>query len=83
MIVYSYFVINGVTNKDDPIKNIEMINARNKLKAYKGPSIECKIKDKYKKNKFLAIEYCKIMINENTKIEDKYRIQYDNEKKKD
>ena len=41
-----------------------MINARNKLKAYKGPVVPCIIKDKYKKTKFLGIEYCKYMINE-------------------
>ena len=47
MILFSYFLINGVST-DKSIENIEMINARNKLKAYKGPPIECKIKDKYK-----------------------------------
>ena len=35
MILYSYFLINGVANKDSLVENIEMINARNKLKALK------------------------------------------------
>ena len=83
MILYSYFLINGVTKMDNPLNNIEMINARNKLKAYKGPAIECKYKDKYKKTKFLGIEYCKIMIEDNDKIDQKYKDQLNKSKKQD
>ena len=50
MMIYSYFLINGVCNISSKIENIEMINARNKLKAYKGPVVPCIIKDKYKKH---------------------------------
>ena len=74
MMVFSYFLIRGKCDK------LEMINARNKLKVYKGPKISCDIKDKYKKNKFLAIEYCKEMIKNE---EDKFIEQYTNSKKKD
>ena len=83
MILYSYFLINGLTNNLRPIQNIEMINARNKLKAYKGPPIECNIKDKYKRTKFLAIEYCKIMLQENINIENKYKEMFHESKKQD
>lgn len=59
-----------------------MINARNKLKAYKGPKVECDIKDRYKKTKFLGIEYCKYMINDS--LQDEQWIQlFTNSKKKD
>ena len=57
-----------------------MINARNKLKAYKGKPVICNIKDKYKKNKFLAVEYCKHMIQNE---EDKFIKLYEISKKKD
>jgi len=83
MILYSYFLINGVTNDLSSIENMEMINARNKLKAYKGPEIKCDIKDKYKRTKFLGVEYCKIMIHENNKIDEKYRELFEGSKKKD
>ena len=74
MMLYSYFLI-----KSKHIK-LEMINARNKLKAYKGEPIPCDIKDRYKKNKFLAMEYCKKMIiNEDIKYID----LFNNSKKKD
>ena len=74
MILYSYFLI-----KSNHIK-LEMINARNKLKAYEGEPIECNISDRYKKNKFLAIEYCKKMIiNENINFIN----LFENSKKKD
>ena len=63
MILYSYFMIEGAT-KDTPVEQVHMINARNKLKVYKGPEIECKFTDKYKKNKYLSVEYTKLMILE-------------------
>ena len=82
MIIYSYFLINGVTNDSSKIDNIQMINARNKLKAYKGPAVPCIIKDKYKKTKFLGIEYCKHMINESGQ-DQKFIDLFVNSKKKD
>lgn len=60
-----------------------MINARNKLKVYDGPKIECNIKETYKKNKFLAIKYCDYMIRDNKNIDKKYHDLYDSSKKKD
>ena len=63
MILYSYFMIEGAT-KDTPVSEVHMINARNKLKVYKGPEIKCDIKEKYKKNKYLSVEYTKLMILE-------------------
>ena len=72
MILYSYFLMNGTIN------NIQMINARNKLKVYKGPEVECKFTDKYKKNKYLSVEYTKLMILE----EDQEFIDLFNESKK-
>ena len=77
MILYSYFLMK------EPVKDIQMINARNKLKAYKGPKIQCDIKETYKKNKYLAIKYTDIMIRENDKIKEKYHKLYDSSKKKD
>lgn len=76
MIIYSYFLMKE-------INDIQMINARNKLKVYKGPKIECDIKETYKKNKFLAIKYCDYMIRENSKIDKKHHDLYDSSKKKD
>ena len=40
-------------------------------------------KNKYKINKYLAIEYCKYMIEENEKIDKKFHELYDSSKKKD
>ena len=77
MIIYSYFLMNGKA------KDIQMINARNKLKVYTGPKIECDITDKYKQNKFLAIQYCDYMIRENAHIDKKFHELYDDSKKKD
>ena len=64
-----------------------MINARNKLKVYKGPDIitpyDNDKKNKYKQNKYLAIKYCKYMIENNEKIDKTFIELYDSSKKKD
>ena len=82
MMIYSYFLINGVCSDNSNITSIEMINARNKLKAYTGPKIECDIKDRYKRTKFLGIEYCKHMIQESNQ-DDPWIDLFLNSKKKD
>ena len=43
LILYSHFLNELIDNKT--IKKVEMINARNKLKAYTGEPINCDIKD--------------------------------------
>jgi hypothetical protein len=79
MIVYSYFLINGIC-KDSSITGLEMINARNKLKVYKGEPIKCDIKETYKRNKFLAVKYCeKMIVDEEQMFIDLYNVS----KKKD
>jgi hypothetical protein len=80
MIVYSYFLVNGICKDDSSIVGLEMINARNKLKVYKGEPIKCDIKETYKRNKFLAVKYCeKMIIDEEQKFIDLYNVS----KKKD
>ena len=80
MMVYTYFLINGVCNSDSTIKELEMINARNKLKVYNGPEIKCDITERYKRNKWLAVKYCDYMI-QNEK--DEYKELFEESKKKD
>ena len=80
MMVYTYFLINGVCNSDSTIKELEMINARNKLKVYNGPEIKCDITERYKRNKWLAVKYCDYMI-QNEK--DEFIELFEESKKKD
>jgi len=70
----------GVLNDSNPVSEIHMVNARNKLKVYKGPTIECTIKEKYKKNKFLSVEYTKHMIQSEKEC---FQKKYTESKKKD
>ena len=79
MILYSYFMIEGAT-KDKLVEQVHMINARNKLKVYKGPPVECKFKEKYKRNKYLSVEYTKNMI---LNQEEKFIELFNESKKKD
>ena len=82
MLLYSYFLVKGVTSPRN-VSDIQMINARNKLKVYSGPVIECPHKETYKRNKFLAVKYCAYMIKENKEIDPKYHELYESSKKKD
>ena len=79
MLVCAYYLIKSSINNSN-INKIEMINARNKLKVYKGPSIECNLKNKYSRNKYLAVEYCKNMI---VNQDNKFIELYNKSKKKD
>ncbi len=79
MIVYSYFLI-----KLPLLKSVELCNACNKLKCYKGPHVihpyTNNKNNKYKINKFLAIKYCTYMITNDDCI---YIDLFSNSKKKD
>ena len=63
-----------------------MINARNKLKVYQGPKLneKCPYADtktnRYKRNKWFAIEYCKHMIESEQTI---FQELYNKSKKRD
>ena len=80
MIVYSYFLVNGICKDSSSITGLEMINARNKLKVYKGEPIKCDIKETYKRNKFLAVKYCEKMIVDEEQM---FIDLYNDSKKKD
>jgi hypothetical protein len=82
MMLYSYFLINGISSDTSNIDGLQMINARNKLKAYTGPTVKCDITDRYKKTKFLGIEYCKYMIHESKQREEWIEL-FTTSKKKD
>lgn len=83
MMVYTYFLVKGITTTESPLQTLEMINARNKLKAYKGPPIPCEFTDKYKKTKYLGVQSCSHMIQENSEISEEWRTLFTNSKKKD
>jgi len=80
MIIYTFFIIEGVMNTNSSIENVHMVSARNKLKVYKGPKIECNKKGKYAQNKFLSIEYTKKMITNENEI---FTSMFHSSKKKD
>jgi hypothetical protein len=55
-IIYSKFV---EIFMDKPKVSIRFVRASQKLKAYKGPTVECKLKGAYARRKFLSVEYTK------------------------
>ena len=84
MIIYTFYILNEVMNEDSTIQEVFMVNARNKLKVYKGPFVICPYNDdkknKYKKNKYLSVEYTKKMIEEE---EEQFQELFNDSKKKD
>uniref|UniRef100_A0A6C0EHH5 Mitochondrial resolvase Ydc2 catalytic domain-containing protein n=1 Tax=viral metagenome TaxID=1070528 RepID=A0A6C0EHH5_9ZZZZ len=65
MIVFTYFVEHGYNSGSFPIKNIHLFSAKNKLKLYDGPVVECTKKNPYDKRKYLSVEYTKYYIKDN------------------
>lgn len=68
MGVYTYFYVRELIDKTNPtVEKINLISASNKLKVYNGPKIISNAKNKYNKNKELAIEHCKYFIKHDSK----------------
>lgn len=65
IIIYTYFVINGLHKENSPISKILFISAKNKLSFYDGPVVECKLKSKYSQTKYLGKEYTKYYLKDN------------------
>ncbi len=53
-IIYGKFVEFFI---DQPLTTIRFVRASQKLKAYKGPAIQCNLKGAYAKRKYLSIQY--------------------------
>jgi hypothetical protein len=80
MIVYSYFYIRGIVDKNREIlKDIVFIAAGNKLKIYDGPPIEINVKSKYTRNKKLGIAHTQYIL----KNHEEYISFFESHKKKD
>jgi hypothetical protein len=79
-LVYSYFIMRGYVNPESPIRNVRFVSARNKLKVYNGPELECHLRNAYNRRKWFACEYTKWMIR-NDPIHSEYLDKFP--KKKD
>ena len=87
MKLYSYFLKNNIVDIDDDkriLKDIVLMSARNKLKIYDGPELSHinKIKSKYARNKKLAIEHCKYIIDKDC-VDKKWIDLFSESRKKD
>ena len=76
IILYTYFEIRGIVDSGK-INKVLLYSARKKLEVYKGEPIECNFSDKYRRRKYLSVEYCKRMVKE------EYLDIFNNSKKKD
>ncbi len=64
MMLHNYFIIRGIVDNIGKLKNVIFVSPRNKLKVYNGPYIECKLKGKYARTKWLGVEYSKWLLRE-------------------
>jgi hypothetical protein len=56
-IIYGKLIDLQISNKLQSVCSIKFVRASQKLKAYTGPNIECKLKGKYAQRKWLSIKY--------------------------
>lgn len=71
MMLFTYFMMRGT-------QQVKMFSPRRKLQVYDGPPVECHLKSKYSRTKFLGIAYCKHMIRNCSLVD-----YFDLHKKKD
>lgn len=69
----------------DTDTTIRFVRASTKLRAYTGPHVECKLKGDYAKRKWLSVQYCKWILNNEFNDEEKEKWQsiFESFKKKD
>ena len=58
MMLFTYFVMNGY--------DVKMFSPRDKLSIYTGPEVECTLKSKYSRRKYLGIQYCSYILQNST-----------------
>jgi hypothetical protein len=61
-LLYGKFIEYFLTNNINT--DVRFVRAANKLKAYTGPPVECKLKGAYEQRKFYAVQYTKWFLNE-------------------
>ena len=76
-MLHCYFIINGIFNKDSLINSVEIFNPQNKL----GKS-HVKGSKNYRERKKIAIELCKLFLNNKTQSNEINEL-FKNSKKKD
>jgi hypothetical protein len=70
MMLYSYFILNGLLSDNSIINNIKLISATNKLKKFNVEMNFDHIKSKYTRRKKMSVECCKqLLINDTPNLE--------------
>jgi len=69
----------------DTKTTIRFVRAANKLKAYTGPQLECKLKGDYAKRKWLSVQYTNWFLENKVSQQEKekWMLHFNNHKKKD
>lgn len=62
---------------------IRFVRASQKLKAYNGPQLECKLKGAYTKRKWLSVQYTNWFLENKVSNKEKWVCHFNNHKKKD
>lgn len=65
--IFSYFVTRGVV-EHNTIQKVRYISAKNKLRVYNGPFVECNLKSKYAVRKYLSIRYTEYLIRNEPQV---------------
>jgi len=75
MMLFNYFIIRYIVEKDGTLKDTKFISSHNKLSIYDGPYVECKLKNQYTRNKFYGKIYCRYIIRNSDRVDffDKFK----------
>lgn len=65
-MIFTYFMMrrHDQDKSERQIKQVKYINAKNKLLLYDGPTIACKLKDKYARRKYFGVKHCEYLLNQ-------------------
>jgi hypothetical protein len=62
--LFDYYVLRGFIDGQCQYKDLQFIDAKNKLTVYDGPAITCHLKTQYARNKWFSVEYCRWAIRQ-------------------
>lgn len=71
-IVFSYFVIHGVLAQDSNVEKVRFISAKCKYRVYRGPKIQCKLKNAKDQRKWLGVKYAQSILKDGGKTNQKW-----------
>lgn len=82
-MIFTSHIIYAILVSFNLKSTIRFVRASQKLKAYTGPPIYCKLKGGYAQRKWLGVQYCKYFLEHKLNLDTRWMDLFEKEKKKD